>query len=102
MSTPIHPSKVAKAAYQKAPYKIWIAHIDGSVNNTLVVFPWSKDSQRNYMFRKAKQQLLSYKGQPIREARFYENVSGGAELGRWVRSGNEMVFIGGCAFMNRL
>ncbi len=103
MSTPANPSKVHSKAYQNAPYKIWIAHIDGSTNNTLVVFPYgNSESKRRYMFRRAKQQLTSYKGQPIREARFYENVQGGAELGRWMRVNGHMTFTGDCAFMNTL
>lgn len=65
-------SKVNADAYKVAPYKIWIAHHDGTINGTLVVFKWKNERQRRAVFRKAKQQIEDYKGASIREVRFYD------------------------------
>lgn len=93
-------SKVNADAYKVAPYKIWIAHNDGSINGTLVVFKWKNEKQKMAVFRKAKQQIEGYKGAPIREVRFYDRNApqGTQHVGGRDRDGH---YYGEMEFMNR-
>ncbi|MBO0951169.1 hypothetical protein [Fibrella forsythiae] len=96
----IKQSNVPTQVWRDSPIKVWIVHKNGSVNNTMVVFPWKTTRERTKKFASIKKVLANYRGAPIKECRFYDKeFNENSLLGYMDEHGR---YHGGVAFVNDL